>query len=66
MQTEATMGRPPLPDSEKRTVRKVLTFTPDEWTEIEAYFQHHGGGFNKLGRDKVLDHVRANAADRSE
>lgn len=58
MQIEVQMGRPPLPDAKKRIIRKVGTFTPGEWEEIEAHLEREGEGINDLIRNAVLAKVR--------
>ena len=58
MQNEATLGRPPLPDSKKRKNRRVGLFTDDEVAEIDAYLERNGQGINELIRLSVLDRVR--------
>lgn len=60
MQTEASVGRPPLPDHKKRNIRKTTLFNQKEWDEVEAYLEAEGEGITDLMRDATLDKVRDN------
>ena len=58
MQTEAIVGRPPLPEGKKRKNRMVALFTDAEKADIDANLEEEGEGINDLIRRLVLSEVR--------
>lgn len=48
-------GRPRLPT--RRTVRKAVNFTPEEWERIEAAIRRSGGRASEFMREAVLEKV---------